>query len=158
MDASAHEPFVRRCIELAQEAIDAGDHPFGSVIVQNNETVVEGRNRVNAGDVTAHAEVEGMRRAQRQLDRTDLSDCVIYSNCEPCPMCSFMIRELKLKEVVFALSSPDMGGYSRWNILQDEGLVKYAPAFTTPPTVTTGVLAQEAADQFECAGWTIHGR
>jgi len=158
MDASAHEPFVRRCIELAQQALDAGDHPFGSVIVRDNEIVVEGRNRVNAGDVTAHAEVEAMRRAQHQLATTDPSDCVIYSNCEPCPMCSFMIRELTFKEVVFALPSPDMGGYSRWNILQDEGLVKYAPAFATPPTVTTGILEQEAADQFERAGWTIHGR
>ncbi len=158
MSTPAHEPFVRRCIELAQEALDAGDHPFGSVIVRDGEVVVEGRNRVNAGDVTNHAEVEAMRDAQRKPHTSDLSAYTIYSNCEPCPMCAFMIRELKLKEVVFALSSPDMGGYSRWNILQDEGLVKYAPAFAAPPAVTTGVLEPEAADQFERAGWTIHGR
>lgn len=158
MSPSAHEPFVRRCIELAQEALDAGDHPFGSVIVRDGEVVVEGRNRVNAGDVTNHAEVEAMRNAQRQLNTSDLSAYTIYSNCEPCPMCSFMIRELKLKEVVFALSSPDMGGHSRWPILQDAGLAKYAPPFAAAPTVVTGVLEDEAKAQFDRAGWTIHGR
>lgn len=133
MSPFEHEPFVRRGVELAQQAPDAGD-------------------------VTNRTEVEAIRSAQRHLNTTDLSACSIHSNCEPCPMGSFMIRELKFKEIVFARTSPNMGGYSRWNILQDDGLVKYAPAFTTPPTVTTGVLEQEAADQFDRAGRTIHGR
>lgn len=158
MSLAHHEPFVRRCIDLAQEALDAGDHPFGSVIVRDGEIVVEARNRANTGDVTRHAEVEALRQAQRHLETTDLTDGVIYSNCEPCPMCAFTIRELKLKQVVFALSSPDMGGYSRWNILQDEGLTKDAPAFAAPPTVITGILERDAAAQFDRAGWTIHAR
>jgi tRNA(adenine34) deaminase len=67
-----------------------------------------------------------------------------------------MIRELKVKEVVFALLSPSMGGYSRWDILQDQGLTRFKPVFTTPPKVFSGILKKEAAEQFEKAGWTIH--
>jgi tRNA(adenine34) deaminase len=97
-----------------------------------------------------------MRRAKKALGSSDLSGCTLYSNCEPCPMCSFMMREQHIKAVVFALRTPHMGGYTRWDILQDQGLARYGPVFTTPPNVITGVLEKEAAEQFEKAGWTIH--
>ena len=61
-----------------------------------------------------------------------------------------------IKEVVFALRTPHMGGYSRWDILQDQGLARYTPVFSSPPNVITGILEKEAAEQFEKAGWTIH--
>ncbi len=156
MNTKHHAQFIRRCIELAQEALDAGDNPFGSIIVKENEIIAEARNDAAHSDITDHAEIKAMRQAQKSLDTSDLSECTLYSNCEPCPMCSFMIRELKFKEVVFALLSPDMGGYSRWDILQDKGLAKYAPVYAAPPKVVTEVLKNEAAEQFEKAGWTIH--
>ncbi len=71
-------------------------------------------------------------------------------------MCSFMMRELKFKKVVFAMESPDMGGFSRWNILQDEGLVKFYPIFSSPPDVVGGVLREEAEEVFKKAGFTIN--
>ncbi len=156
MSIKEHEKFLKRCIELAQEALDAGDNPFGSIIVKENKIIAEARNSAALKDITDHAEIEAMRKAKKLLGTSDLSECTLYSNCEPCPMCAFMIRELKFKEVVFALPSPDMGGYTRWNILQDHGLTKYKPVFSNPPKVVTGILENEAAAQFEKAGWTIH--
>ncbi|MDM5270710.1 nucleoside deaminase [Sulfurovum sp. zt1-1] len=151
-----HEKFIKRCIELAQEALDTGDNPFGSVVVKDNEIIAEARNSSLHDDITDHAEIIAMRKAKQVLGTSDLSGCILYSNCEPCPMCSFMMREQKIKEVVFALRTPHMGGYSRWDILQDEGLTRYAPVFSTPPNIIAGVLEKEAAEQFEKAGWTIH--
>lgn len=156
MKTEAHKRFMKRCIELAQEALDNGDNPFGSVVVKENKIIAEARNSALHDDITDHAEIIAMRRARKALGSADLSGCTLYSNCEPCPMCSFMMREQKIKEVVFALRTPHMGGYSRWDILQDKGLARYEPVFSTPPNVITGVLEKEATEQFEKAGWTIH--
>ena len=156
MDTQQHERFMNRCIELAQEALDDGDNPFGSIVVKDGQIISEARNNALHDDMTDHAEVMAMRRAKEVLGTPDLSGCTLYTNCEPCPMCSFMIREQKIKEVVFALSSPHMGGYTKWDILQDQELENYKPVFSTPPKVITGVLEKEAAEQYEKAGWTIH--
>jgi len=156
MQTEYHERFIKRCIELAQEALNDGDNPFGSVIVKDGNIIAEARNSAMHDDITDHAEIIAMRKARKVLGTLDLSDCTLYSNCEPCPMCSFMIREQKLKEVVFALRTPHMGGYTRWDILQDQGLIRYEPVFSTPPNVVTGVLEKEATEQFDKARWTIH--
>ncbi len=150
-----HEKFMKRCIELADQALERGDNPFGSVIVKDNEIIVEGVNDIKENDVTNHAEILAMRKAQKLLNTNDLSDCTIYSNCEPCPMCSFMMRELKFNTVVFALTSPYMGGYSKWGILQDKDLEKFKPVFSKPPKVIVGVLKEEAEEVFKKAGWSM---
>ncbi len=86
-----------------------------------------------------------MRTAQRLLQRFDFSQYTTYSNFEPCAMCSFSIRELKFKRVVFALPSPNMGGYTRWDILQDAGLSAYCGPL---PEVLSGILAERARISF----------
>ena len=156
MKTQEHEKFIRRCIELAQESLYSGDNPFGSVVVKDNEIIAQARNSAMHDDITDHAEVIAMRRARKALGTSDLSECTLYTNCEPCPMCSFMMREQKIEKVVFALRTPHMGGYSRWDILQDDGLERYTPVFTSAQSVIIGVLEKEAAAQFEKSGWTIH--
>lgn len=96
-----------------------------------------------------------MQAAQKIRKTHDFSDCTIYSNFEPCPMCSFMMRELKFGAVVFALTSKDMGGYSRWPILQDNVISNYTPEFGPPPKVLVGILQEKAKKQFDDAGWTV---
>lgn len=156
MSLKLHETFMKRCIQLAQEALENGDNPFGAVIVKEGQIIAEARNNALHDDMTDHAEIIAMRRAQDVLGTKDLSECTLYSNCEPCPMCSFMIREQKVKAVVFALRTPHMGGYSRWDILQDQELIRYKPVFSTAPDLIVGVLEEEASDQFDKAGWSIH--
>jgi len=150
-----HEKNIHRCIELAKESLERGDNPFGCVIVKDNKTLVESGNEIKKDDVTNHAEIVAMKKAQEILKTDDLSDCIIYSNCEPCPMCAFMMRELKFKTVVFSLTSPYMGGYSKWEILQDKELEKFEPVFSKPPEVIVGILKKEAEDVFRKAGWNI---
>src|SRR6266702_242830 len=99
---------MRRCIELSRTATIHGEFPFAALISSNDENVVaEAANRVSRdGDVTRHAELLAISEAQKVLGRTDLSDSSIYSNIEPCVMCSFPIREAGIRRVAFALRSP----------------------------------------------------
>ena len=73
MKTQEHERFLRRCIELAQESLDSGDNPFGSVVVKDNEIIAEARNSAMHDDITDHAEVIAMRRARKALGTSDLS-------------------------------------------------------------------------------------
>ena len=98
-------------------------------------------------DVTQHAELLAVSEAQKVLGRKDLRTCTIYSNVEPCVMCSFPIRETRIGRVVFAIASPMMGGFSKWNVLHDRELARVMPeAFGKAPEVISGLLYREAAN------------
>ncbi|HEY6701931.1 MAG TPA: nucleoside deaminase [Pseudolabrys sp.] len=143
---SFDERMMRRCLALAALSSHQREYPFGAVVVRNGEIVAEATNRVARDcDVTHHAEVVAMAEAQQRLGSADLSDCTLYSNVEPCALCSYTIREARLARVVFALRSPVMGGFSRWNILNDRDLSAAIPqVFVPPPEIVAGVLAEEA--------------
>ena len=75
-------------VKLSIENVENGGGPFSAAIVRNGEIIATGANRVTAThDPTAHAEVMAIRNACEKLNTYDLSDCTIYSSCEPCPMC-----------------------------------------------------------------------
>lgn len=83
-----HEDFMREAIRLSMENVHNGGGPFGAVIVKDGEIIATGVNHVTAThDPTAHAEVSAIREACRKLRTFDLSGTVIYTSCEPCPMC-----------------------------------------------------------------------
>jgi tRNA(adenine34) deaminase len=138
---------MRRCVELSATAAKQRELPFSCVICLDGEIVAEATNRVvRDADVTRHAELLAISEAQRILGRKDLSDCTIYSSVEPCPMCSFPIRETRIGRVVYAVSSPMMGGFSKWNVLSDNELSNVMPeAFGDIPEVSAGLLYREAA-------------
>lgn len=76
--------------------------PFGAVIIQNGEVISSAHNEViRTHDPTAHAEIQAIRAASRKLRRFDLSDCEIYSTCEPCPMCLGAIHWAKFKKLYY---------------------------------------------------------
>lgn len=95
--------FMQRAISLATEnVLSAGGGPFGAVIVQGDAIVAEGANMVTAtNDPTAHAEVTAIRRACAKLETFDLSGCVIYTSCEPCPMCLAAIYWSRLSGIFY---------------------------------------------------------
>jgi tRNA(adenine34) deaminase len=147
--------FAKMCIDLANQAYEIDkDVPFACIIVQNNTIIAKAKNRATKGDITMHAEILALQEAQKSLGNSNLSGCTLYSNVEPCPMCSFMIRELNVSKVCFSLSSPKMGGYSKWPILQDLSLTSITP-FGKPPEIVTGVLSSEAKKDFDKMGWTV---
>jgi tRNA(adenine34) deaminase len=137
---------MARCIALSREAVDEGEYPFACVITENGRVVVETTNRVARDrDVTRHAELMAVSEAQRKLGRTKLTGCTLYTTVEPCPMCSFPIREARISRVVYAIRSPLMGGSSRWDVLGDAVLSAQMPeAFGEAPQLVAGVLRREA--------------
>ncbi len=99
-----HETFLRRAIQLAVENVEQGrGGPFGAVVVIDNEIVAEGSNLVTAhADPTAHAEIVAIRNACARLRRHDLRGAVLYSSCEPCPMCLAAIYWARLDAFYYA--------------------------------------------------------
>ncbi|TYD00415.1 nucleoside deaminase [Arthrobacter echini] len=93
---------VQRSVDLALENVDAGGKPFACLVVRDGETLLEATNQVaQTGDVTAHAEIEALRRAaERGL--TDLSDCDIYITAHPCPMCLGALYYAQPRSVIYA--------------------------------------------------------
>jgi tRNA(adenine34) deaminase len=149
--------FMQRCIELSQLSLDQGDAPFGSLITKDNELIAEGINAANT-KVSEHAEITALHNAHQIMGTSDLSGYTLYTSCEPCPMCSFMIREYKISRVVFALPSLYMGGYSKWEILQDTDLTKFNLFFGTPPEVTGGFMEAEAKQVMEGTIFWMFGK
>lgn len=151
------EIFIKRCIDLSRLSLENGDWPFGAVLVFENKIIAEATNTAKE-EITGHAEVNVVRKILNERPNIDLSFCTLYSNFEPCPMCSFIIREHGIGRVVYALPSPFWGGKSRWPILCDLiperafADVKNANI----PEVIGGVLEEEARKVFDELGWTMY--
>lgn len=103
-----HEDFMRQAIGLAVENVRNGGGPFGAVIVKNGRVVATGVNRVTPdNDPTAHAEVCAIRAACRKLGTFNLEGCVIYTSCEPCPMCLGAIYWAHLDKIYYGANQHD---------------------------------------------------
>jgi tRNA(Arg) A34 adenosine deaminase TadA len=106
-------PHLRRCVELATEAVDAGDFPFGSVLVAADGTVLaEDRNReVTAGDPTRHPEFELARWAATNMTPQERATATVYTSGEHCPMCAAAHGWVGLGRIVYATSTEQMGAW-----------------------------------------------
>ena len=100
---------MQRAISLAQKGIDANDGgPFGAVVVKDGEIIGEGWNSVTStNDPTAHAEVMAIRKACENLNSFQLEGCILYTSCEPCPMCLGAIYWARPEKVFFACTRED---------------------------------------------------
>lgn len=101
--------FMKRAIELSNMAVDSNQGgPFGCVIVKDGKIIAEGQNAVTGtNDPTAHAEVVAIRNACKALGSFQLDDCIIYTSCEPCPMCFGAIYWARPKKVFYACTKED---------------------------------------------------
>lgn len=101
--------YMTLAIEEAFDGMRIGDGgPFGAVIVLNGKVIATAHNEViKTNDPTMHAEVNAIRKATKLLGRFDLSDCEIYSSCEPCPMCFAAIHWAKMKSLYIGASRYD---------------------------------------------------
>ncbi|HEY6024176.1 MAG TPA: nucleoside deaminase [Pseudolabrys sp.] len=137
---------MQRCIRLSESATQQNELPFAALICRGEELVVERTNQVvQSADVTHHAELAAISQAQKILRRADLSGCTLYTIVEPCAMCSFAVRETRIGRVVFSISSPVMGGLSKWNVLRDTELSHTMPeVFGPAPEIVAGLLRGNA--------------
>ncbi|GAA5415685.1 guanine deaminase [Paraliobacillus ryukyuensis] len=99
-----HLNYMKQAISLAVDNVHQQGGPFGAIIVNaKGEIVGKGQNRVtDKHDPTAHAEVEAIRQACQALGTFQLDDCILYTSCEPCPMCLGAIYWARLKKVYYA--------------------------------------------------------
>lgn len=109
MNNKKNQTYLDRAIQLAADNAAAGaGGPFGCVIVKNGEIIAEGTNLVtSSNDPTAHAEMVAIRNACSHLSDFQLTDCEIYTSCEPCPMCLGAIYWARPKAVYFAATHSD---------------------------------------------------
>ena len=100
--------FMREAIHLANESVAHGGGPFGAVIVKDGEIIAGSSNSVTIdNDPTAHAEVNTIREACRQLGTFDLSGTTIYTSCEPCPMCLGAIYWAHISRIFYGNTRKD---------------------------------------------------
>lgn len=103
-----HDDWMRLAIEVCREGIVAGQTPFGAVIVRDDVILARTHNTVWRDlDSTAHAEVNAIRQAERRVQSIDLSGSILYSTCEPCPMCLAAIHWSKAAVCYFGARIAD---------------------------------------------------
>ena len=143
---------LRRCVELAEEALHGGDEPFGSVLVAADGAVLfEDRNRTKEGDQTRHPEFEISRWAANNLGVEERGAATVYTSGEHCPMCSASHGWVGLGRLVFAVSSAQLSGWlSEWG-------VPPAPVATLPvTTVVPGAVVDGPADELVAIMRELH--
>jgi guanine deaminase len=104
-----HTQFLQQAIALALDNVETGaGGPYGAVIVKDKQIIAASGNKVTQNnDPTAHAEIMTIRLACTKLNSFQLRDCILYTSCEPCPMCLGAIYWARLVTVYFACSRHD---------------------------------------------------
>ncbi|ORE97204.1 hypothetical protein ATO4_10441 [Aurantimonas sp. 22II-16-19i] len=130
---------LRRCVELAREAVETGNRPFGSVLVSGaGEILKEDHNRTGSGDPTAHPELALARWAALNLSKAERAAATIYTSGEHCPMCAAAHGWCGIGRAVFATSTPQ--------------LIAWLEEFGAPPLPYKPVTMRELLPHVEIVG------
>jgi tRNA(adenine34) deaminase len=102
---------MRRALDLARQAFEAGEVPVGAVVTCGDEVVAEAQNAMReASDPTAHAEMVAIRVAAAKLEASRLDQCTLWVTLEPCAMCAAAVALTRMKALRFAAEDPKGGG------------------------------------------------
>jgi tRNA(Arg) A34 adenosine deaminase TadA len=139
-------PHLRRCVELAAEAVAAGDHPFGSVLVAADGTVLaEDRNReVTAGDATRHPEFALAQWAAANMAPQERAAATVYTSGEHCPMCAAAHGWVGLGRIAYATSSQQLGVWLAELGVSPAPVLPLAITEVVPGLVVAGPVAELA--------------
>ena len=118
IDRDTDLTYLRRCLELAHEAFEAGDQPFGSLLVDAaGEVRFEERNRAGNGDETRHPELDVARWSASHLTAAERAESTVYTSGEHCPMCSAAHAWMGLGPIVYAGSTAQLVGWrAAWGL------------------------------------------
>jgi tRNA(Arg) A34 adenosine deaminase TadA len=157
IEKSEHK-YLRRCVELAREALAAGDEPFGSVLVDAKGIIrAEDRNRVAGGDETRHPEFELARWAAAHMTQAERAGATVYTSGEHCPMCAAAHGWVGLGRIVYAVSSKQLGVW-----LAEIGIapppVRSYPASEIAPKVTVEGPVEEFIAEMHALHLKAHGK
>jgi tRNA(Arg) A34 adenosine deaminase TadA len=139
-------PHLRRCVELAAEAVAAGDYPFGSVLVAADGTVLaEDRNReVTAGDATRHPEFALAQWAAANMAAQERAAATVYTSGEHCPMCAAAHGWVGLGRIAYATSSQQLGVWLAELGVSPAPVLPLAITEVVPGLVVAGPVAELA--------------
>ncbi|MFI2104421.1 nucleoside deaminase [Isoptericola sp. NPDC019693] len=154
---AADLPYLRRCVDLAREALDDGDEPFGSLLVDAQGVVVfEDRNRVKDGDHTRHPELEIARWAATHLTPEERAGATAYTSGEHCAMCSAAHAWVGLGPIVYATSTAQLTAWLEgWGV--PAGPVTPLPVGDVAPGTPTRGPAPKLADEVRALHARLHG-
>ncbi|MDT3725644.1 nucleoside deaminase [Streptomyces sp. DSM 41972] len=149
-------PHLRRCVELAAEALEAGDEPFGSVLVSEDGTVLaEDRNRVASGDRTRHPEFELARWAAAHMTPQERAAATVHTSGEHCPMCAAAHAWVGLGRVVYVASSEQLTSWlAEWGVPAPP--VRPLPVSAIAPNVTVDGPVPELTDDIAALHRRFH--
>jgi len=133
--------YMRRALELARHAEEAGEVPVGALVVLNDEIIGEGWNQpIVTHDPTAHAEIVALRAAAVRTKNYRIPEAVLYVTLEPCAMCAGAMVHARMARVVYGAADPKSGAAgSVFNLLESPSLNHRAQG-------TRGVLAEECGE------------
>jgi len=133
--------YMRRALELARHAEEAGEVPVGALVVLNDEIIGEGWNQpIVTQDPTAHAEIVALRAAAVRTKNYRISEAVLYVTLEPCAMCAGAMVPARMARVVYGAADPKSGAAgSVFNLLESSTLNHRAQ-------ITRGVFAAECGE------------
>lgn len=130
---------LRRCVELATEAVDAGDQPFGSILVsRDGEVLFEDRNRTGGGDPTRHPEFAIARWAAEHLSPEERRHAVVYTSGEHCAMCAAAHGLVGMGRIVYATSTIQLNEWLREFGKPSLGIVPLRITDVVPDAVVAG--------------------
>ena len=142
------EKFMRLAINKAKQGIKQGQTPFGACISKDGEVISCVHNIVwESLDITAHAEISAIREACKKLSTVDLSGGVIYSTCEPCPMCFSACHWAKISKIIYGAQIEDAKklGFSELTISNKE----MKQLSDSPIEIVGNVLREENLELFK---------
>ena len=120
MTENPHQFWMKRALELAHKAEQAGEVPVGAVLVKDNQLLAEGWNQpILSHDATSHAEIMAMREAGKKLNNYRLIDTTVYVTLEPCSMCVGAMIHARVARVVYGAVEPRTGALGgAFNLLE----------------------------------------
>jgi tRNA(adenine34) deaminase len=134
------EQFMRRALEEARRAAEAGEVPVGAVVALDGRVIASAANRtITDGDPTAHAEMVALRAAAKTLGNYRLAGATLYVTLEPCAMCAGALVHARVARLVYGCDDPKVGAVN-WCLR-----VLEHPMLNHRVEVTSGVLADESA-------------
>jgi len=154
----AELPYLRRCVELAAEALEAGDEPFGSVLVGGDGKVLaEDHNRVASGDRTRHPEFELARWSAAHLSPEERAAATVYTSGEHCPMCAAAHAWVGLGRIVYVASSEQLTGWLA-ELGVEPAPVRPLPVREVAPGVTVEGPVPGLTEDIRALHSRFHGR
>jgi tRNA(adenine34) deaminase len=159
MATDDHAQFMALAIKEAERGAEAGEQPFGAVVVRDGTVVAKAYSlKVASFDATAHAETLAIGRTTRELRVRSLAGCTFYATCEPCPMCAGAIINAEVSTLVIGARFEKMRSFSPvFGVYHEYSVEKLATMTKSRLKIVSGVLASECEALYRRARITVNG-